>query len=103
MKKAATTAKAGNQGWRFAIWLILAAFTLQSYVAQTHIHDAAPAAIAKAATDSGHGKSSGDNNPLDCPFCQAVAQAGAFALPATPLLLLSVAGIMLAVPDHPAP
>ena len=103
MKKAATTAKAHNQGWRFAIWLVLAAFTLQSYVTQVHIHDAAPAAITKAFTNGSHGKAPVDNSPLDCPFCQAAALAGAFALPATPLLILSAVGIVLAAPDHPAP
>ena len=86
-----------------AIWLILAAFTLQSYVAQTHIHDSAPAAIAKAFTTTSHGKTPVDNSPMDCPLCQAAALAGAFALPATPLLILSAAGIFLAAPDHPAP
>jgi hypothetical protein len=80
----------------------LAAFTLQAYVTQVHIHDTTSAAVTKSVTDAGNGKSSGDNNPLDCPFCQAVAQVGAFALPAAPLLLLSVAGIMLAAPDHPS-
>jgi hypothetical protein len=60
MKRAATTAKAGNRGWRFAIWLVLAAFTLQAYVTQTHIHDAAPAAITKSVSDAGHGKSPGE-------------------------------------------
>jgi hypothetical protein len=91
-----------EHGWRFAIWLVLAAFTLQSYVVQTHIHDAAPAAITKAFTNTGNGKSPVDNSPMDCPFCQA-ALAGAFALPATPLLVLSAVGILLAAPDHPAP
>jgi hypothetical protein len=107
MKKAAAKAKTRDRGWRFAIWLVLVAFTLQAYVTQVHIHDAAPTtidkgAISKSITDAGHGKSPGGDNPLDCPFCQAVAQAGAFALPASPLLLLSVASIVLAAPDHPA-
>jgi hypothetical protein len=103
MTRTTAKAKTRKQGWRFAIWLVLAAFTLQAYVTQVHIHDAAPAAIGKSVSNAGDGKSPGDNNPLDCPFCQAVAQAGAFALPTAPLLLLSVAGIMLAAPDHPAP
>jgi hypothetical protein len=104
MKKAAASVKAQKQGWRFAIWLVLAAFTLQSYVTQVHIHDAAPvAAITKAFTNADHGKAPADNSPLDCPFCQAAALAGAFALPVTPLLILSAAGIILSAPDHPAP
>jgi len=103
MTRTATTAKAGKQGWRFAIWLVLAAFTLQSYVTQVHIHDAAPAAITKAVASGNHGKAPVDNSPLDCPFCQAAALAGAFALPVTPLLVLSAVSTVLAAPDHPAP
>jgi putative copper export protein len=101
MKTAATRPAGTKNRWRFAIWLILAAFTLQSYVVQTHIHDAAPAAISKAFTTTGHGKSPVDNSPLDCPFCQA-ALSSAFALSATPLVFLSAAGIFLAALDHPA-
>lgn len=80
--------------------LILAAFTLQSYIVQTHIHGAAPATVSKALTSTGHGKSPVDNSPLDCPFCQA-ALSGAFALSATPLVFLSTAGVFLAALDHP--
>jgi hypothetical protein len=101
MKTFATKSAGTKKGWRFAIWLILAAFTLQSYVVQTHIHDTAPAAISKTFTGTGHGKSPADNSPLDCPFCQA-ALAGDFALSATVLVFLSAAGIFLAVPDRPA-
>jgi len=100
MTRSTAKAKTRIQRWRLAIWLVLAAFTLQAYVTQVHIHDSATTTVTNSAANVGHGKSSGDNNPLDCPFCQAVAQAGAFALPAAPLLLLSVAGIMLAAPDH---
>jgi hypothetical protein len=100
--KTFTTRSAGTKKrWRFAIWLILAAFTLQSYVVQTHIHDTAPAAISKAFTNIGHGKLPVDNSPLDCPFCQA-ALAGAFALSTTALVFLSAAGIFLPIPDRPA-
>src|SRR5580658_4621167 len=97
-----TTAKAKTltQRWRLAIWVLLAAFSLQAYVTQVHIHDSVATTVSKSIANVGHGKSSGDNNPIDCPFCQAVAQAGAFALPATPLLLLSFAGIWLSAPDH---
>jgi hypothetical protein len=100
MNIAATRTAGTKKRWRFAIWLILATFTLQSYVVQTHLHDT-PAAISKAFTNTGHGKSPVDNSPLDCPFCQ-VALSGAFALSATPLVFLSAAGIFLAALDHPA-
>jgi len=101
MNIAATGTARTTKRWRFAIWLILAAFTLQSYVVQTHIHDTAPAAISKAFTNTGHGKSPVDNSPLDCPFCQA-ALSGAFALSTMPLVSLSAAGVFVAAPDHSA-
>ncbi len=90
-----------KKGWRFAIWLILAAFTLQSYVVQTHIHDATPAAFSKIFANTGHSKSPGNDNPLDCPFCQATL-SGAFALSSAPLVLFFLTGLFLAAPDHPA-
>jgi hypothetical protein len=100
MKAAATRTARIKSRWRFAAWLILTAFMLQSYVIQTHIHDAAPSAISKAFTDVSHGKSPVDNSPLDCPFCQA-ALSGAFTLSTPPLVFLSTAGIFLAAMDHP--
>ena len=78
-----------SSGWRFIVGLILIAFTLQSYITQTHIHNAAPAAITKIVNHS-HGKAPADDNPMDCPFCQAVAHDGPFFLPAIPLLILSI-------------
>ena len=102
MKTAVTKAAGPQRRWRFAVWLVLAAFTLQAYVVQTHFHDPAPAAISKTLTNPGHGKTPTDNSPLDCPFCQ-MALSGAFALFATPLVFLSTAGVFLSAPDHPAP
>jgi hypothetical protein len=101
MKTAAKRIAGTKKRWHFAIWLILTAFTLQSYVIQTHLHDTTPAAISKAPTNAGDGKSPVDNSPLDCPFCQA-ALTGAFALSDPALVFLSAAGILLAAPDHPA-
>jgi hypothetical protein len=101
METVATRTAGMNKRWRFAIWFILAAFTLQSYVVQTHIHDTASVGISKAFTAGGHGKSPVDGSPLDCPFCQA-ALSGAFTLSAPPLVFLSAAGIFLAAMDHPA-
>jgi hypothetical protein len=101
MNIAATRAAGTKTRWRFAIWLVLVAFTLQSYVVQTHIHDTTPAAIGNAFTNAGHGKLPVDSNPLDCPFCQA-ALSGAFTLSTPLLVFLSAAGIFLAAMDHPA-
>jgi hypothetical protein len=77
------------------------AFSFQSYVAQTHIHDAAPisSTFAKGAH---HNKSPLGNTPVECPFCQAVAHSGIFFVPVGPLLFLSAQWIEMALP-HLAP
>ncbi len=107
MKKPVARAAAKSGGWRVAIWLLLAAFTLQAYVAQTHIHDAAPTSLSQtgitksvSASDS---KAPSDKSQPDCPFCQAVAQAGAFHLPGAPLIFLTASFITVMAPGHPAP
>lgn len=95
MKAKAALAKRRGSGWQFIACLILIAFTLQSYITQTHIHNAAPAAVSKIFTHS-HGKAPLDDSPVDCPFCQAVAHDGPFHLPTVPLLILSIAFVELA-------
>ena len=67
--------------------LLLLAFTLQSYVTQTHVHRASPEA--SQATNAGvvgqsapHGTSPADHEAAACPFCQAIVVAGAFFTPA---------------------
>ena len=74
-----------------ATLLLLLAFTLQSYITQTHIHHTSPAtpAIVGAAVSNGaasHGASPADHEAAACPFCQAIVVAGAFFTPA-PLIL----------------
>ena len=87
-----------DRGWRGIVaGLLLIAFTLQSYVTQTHIHTGSPAAISKVLTGS-HGKMPVDNSPMDCPFCQAVAHDGPFFLPSAPILLLSAIWVEMAAP-----
>jgi hypothetical protein len=77
---------------RFVVYIALFTFALQSYVTQTHIHDASQGfgGIAKiAATQSpAPGKAPFHHNKADCPLCQAVVHAGFFVSPATPLLHL---------------
>jgi len=106
MKKAATELaeiRRGNLGWRSVAWVLLLAFTLQSFVTQTHIHGA-PQAMAGAtignvlATASPQDKSPIENDTTTCPFCQAVAHAGAFFASAAPLLLLPVISAACATP-----
>ena len=89
--------KGGITGWRLIAALVLLAFTVQSYVAQTHIHDTAPASAA-IAKKLNHDKSPLGNTPLDCPFCQAVAHASGFFMPAAPLLFISALWAEMAPP-----
>lgn len=84
-------------GCRLLACLILLAFTLQSYITQSHIHPLAPAGVAKILTHS-PAKAPLDDNPMDCPFCQAVAHDGPFFLPTAPLLILSITYVELAAP-----
>ena len=97
MKARTALARKGFSGWRFIACLVLIAFTLQSYITQTHIHNATPAAAAKIVTHA-PGKAPADDNPVDCPFCQAVAHDGPFFLPTVPLLILSIEFV-----EHAAP
>ena len=67
--------------------VLLFAFALQSYVTQTHVHGAS-AAVGRGAVVDVVGKvSAGAATPTQddavaCPFCQAIAAAGAFFSPA---------------------
>jgi hypothetical protein len=84
-----------NTGSRFRAiaWVVLLAFTLQSFITQTHIHGVfggGNAAAKVLASGSPHGKAPGQNSSADCPFCQAITHAGAFAAPSAPSLILPV-------------
>jgi hypothetical protein len=81
--------------WRFVVFIAALAFTLQTYVIQTHIDGGSQGFDSTSIVDilaktPAHGKSPIDNSPLVCPFCQAIAHASAFFAPATPLLQLPV-------------
>jgi len=89
--------KQGVTGWRLIAALVALAFTFQSYVAQTHIHDSA-AASSTIAKVPHHNKSPLGNTPVECPFCQAVAHAGTFFMPVAPLLFLSEQWIEMSAP-----
>jgi hypothetical protein len=73
--------------WRAALtWMVLLAFALQSYITQTHIHNPpAPAGRAAIAEVVSAGGAPADREDIACPFCQAVAAAGAF-FAATPVV-----------------
>jgi hypothetical protein len=79
--------------WRSIAWILLVAFTLQSFITQTHIHSTGGIAIVKTlAKAPSHNKLPAENGTTDCPLCQAITHAGAFFTPTAPTLLLSVTG-----------
>ena len=88
MKASAAMGRARGRGWRVIATLLLLAFTLQSYITQTHIHTPTLAAASRTLSGS-HDQAPADGSPMDCPFCQAVAHDGPFFLPSAPILLLS--------------
>ena len=68
-------------------WVLLFAFALQSYVTQTHIHHpqvaAERGAVVKIVGDlSARASAPIQDEAIACPFCQAIAAAGAFFSPA---------------------
>ena len=74
-------------------WVLLLAFTLQSYVTQTHFHGAASsgdrAPVVKIlGQTSARGPPPRDERTIACPFCLAIVTAGAFFVPAVPTLTL---------------
>jgi hypothetical protein len=73
---------------RFVVFVTVLAFALQSYIAQTHIHAVHGVAGIIATHSLAHGKTPLDSSQLDCPFCQAVAHAGAFLTPTPPQMFL---------------
>ena len=80
-------------GWRSIAWTLLVAFTLQSFITQTHIHGTSGAAIVKTlAKAPSHNKLPAENSTADCPLCQAITHAGAFFTPTAPTFLLPVTG-----------
>jgi hypothetical protein len=89
--------------WRQAFFLFIgAAFLLQTYVAQTHIHPLAPpASLTKFVSfdpDTSASKTDqrlpardrlpANDDPAKCPLCQAVGHAGQFVWPHAAVFIL---------------
>ncbi len=83
---------------RFVVALMaLLAFTLQSYIVQTHIHVPGTEAALTGNASTGHKAPSGDRGSSDdCPVCQAFALAGAFVTPVFVILALALTYIEVA-------
>lgn len=104
-------ARRGEQSrLRLAItFLALFAFSVQSYITQTHIH-LAPQQISGVAGDSKasspaqpHDRYPANEDPANCPICQEIMHAGQFVTPAAiavllPTLAASTIAIVLDVP-----
>jgi hypothetical protein len=94
----------GN-GARLAITLFaLFAFTLQTYVTQTHIHgmariNSAAATLAfdkNAAHKQQPGKFPPGDDPANCPICQEILHTGLFVTPSAAALLLPTVAVSIA-------
>ncbi len=76
-----------------ATWILLLAFTLQSFITQTHVHrepgglHAAPI-VSIVGQTSAHAPSPMGDGAIACPSCQAIFAAGAFFTPTAPILSL---------------
>jgi hypothetical protein len=83
-------------GWiqaRFVVALIcLFAFTLQTYVVQTHIHGAGEARVSSDAPAGQKGPLGKDSSD-DCPICQAFAVSGSFITPAIVIYGIAIAWV----------
>jgi hypothetical protein len=97
MAKAATRySRIRRTGWWSRLFVLVAAFAfgLQSFIIQTHFHGPATwpdrGVGPSLSNPAPHGPFPADSNPLDCPFCQAIAHTGAFFAPGTPFLIAPV-------------
>src|SRR4051812_39997778 len=75
--------------------LTIVAFTLSSFLTQTHIHGTPAGASGPAVADifdsppgQAHDKAPGKNDPASCPLCQQASSAGHFVTPAVAAILL---------------
>jgi hypothetical protein len=92
-----------GRGARLAItFFVLFAFTLQTYVIQTHIHGAAPTGIAKLALDKSAAREQRPdklptgNDPANCPICQEILHTGFFVTPSAAVLPLPAVAVSIA-------
>jgi hypothetical protein len=81
----------GERSFRVFTLVLALAFTLQSFVTQTHIHGSGTTAfepgIVKVLKGPAPTQSPFDSSDNACAFCQAIAHSGAFFAPAAPILL----------------
>lgn len=93
------TAKNRGVGFHAIAWILLVAFTLQSFVTATHIHgvfDRGATRAAVVASAPAHKNAPADNGKAECPFCQAIVHAGAFYAPPVQILVLPLSWARIA-------
>ena len=97
-------ARQGN-GARLAITLFaLLAFTLQTFVMQTHIHGMARVGIAPATLALDKSAAQGQrpdkfpagNDPANCPICQEILHTGYYVTPSAAALPLPTVAVSIA-------
>jgi hypothetical protein len=86
-----STLARGERGFRVFTLVLALAFTLQSFVTQTHIHGSGSAGgdtnIVKVLKGPAPAQSPLDSSDNACAFCQAIAHSGAFFAPVAPVVL----------------
>jgi hypothetical protein len=90
---------------RLAItFFVLLAFTLQTYVIQTHIHGMAGFGVAAVKLDLGKSaareqrpdKLPPANDPANCPICQEILHTGYYVTPSVAVLPLPAVAVSIA-------
>ena len=99
MATATTKSWSSVKAWRVIAIVVMLAFSFQSYLTQTHIHESTTAISATLLHHAGH-KSPANNSPFDCPFCQVVNHAGSFLISDASLLLLASQWVEMTAPRH---
>jgi hypothetical protein len=79
---------------RFLVTLIvLLTFSLQTYIAQTHIHLKPGTFTGQTAGKPAPDKFPADSDPANCPICQELMHTGAFVTPSAAALLTPTASV----------
>ena len=98
----AKPAKITGSCFRAIVWVVLLAFTLQSLITQTHIHNVfadAGGPVAKTLANGAlHSKRPAQDSTNYCPFCQAITHAGVFSAPSAPCLIVPISLVDTAAP-----
>jgi len=101
------TALRARSRWRVtAILLCLLACTVQSFVAQTHVHarkDVLSGVAGYVVPDDDSGKHSGRSSDTSCPLCQIVLHGGAAPAPAIYVGNLTLQAAAIAAADDQVP